>query len=135
MPKELKCASFVDNCIQYSYNIAQRNDIMSTVRINPRIKEEVSPILSDLGISLSEAINMFLHQVKLNNGLPFELKIKKLTELNDGYGSYVCDFGYIHDYSKYDLKNAKTTGKLYGNAREMMEDILVEEDVQNRSNK
>ena len=38
---------------------------MSTVRINEKIKEEVTPILSDLGLSLSESINIFLHQIKL----------------------------------------------------------------------
>ena len=47
---------------------------MSTVRIDSKIKEEITPILEKLGISLSEAINMFLHQIKLNNGIPFELK-------------------------------------------------------------
>ena len=62
---------------------------MSTVRINDKIKKEVTPILSDLGISLSEAINMFLHQVKINNGIPFDLKLKQPTELNDGKGSYL----------------------------------------------
>ena len=31
---------------------------MSTVRITPKIKEEVVPILTHLGIYLSEAINM-----------------------------------------------------------------------------
>ena len=47
---------------------------MSTVRINDDIKKEITPILNDLGISLSEAINMFLHQIKINNGLPFAVK-------------------------------------------------------------
>ena len=37
---------------------------MSTVRINDNIKKEVMPILDDLGLSLSEAINIFLHQIK-----------------------------------------------------------------------
>ena len=38
---------------------------MSTVRINDNIKKEVAPILEDLGLSLSEAINIFLHQYLL----------------------------------------------------------------------
>ena len=101
---------------------------MSTVRINPKIKEEVTPILSDLGISLSEAINMFLHQIKLNNGIPFDLKRKGIVQLNDGHGSYVCEYGYVHDYSKLDLGDTETTGKAYDTAHEMMEDILKEED-------
>ena len=45
--------------------------MMSTVRINDNIKKEVLPILDDLGLSLSEAINIFLHQIKINNGIPF----------------------------------------------------------------
>lgn len=73
---------------------------MSTVRINDNIKKEVTPILDDLGLSLSEAINIFLHQVKLNNGIPFSLKRKGIVELNDGYGSYICEYGHLHDYSK-----------------------------------
>ena len=103
---------------------------MATVRINEKIKNEVTPILSDLGISLSEAINMFLHQIKLNNGIPFELKRKSRTELNDGYGSYICEYGHLHDYSKLDIeeieKEAKNN-KSYNNASDMIKDILSEE--------
>ena len=53
---------------------------MSTVRVNDNIKKEVLPILDDLGISLSEAINMFLHQIKLNNGIPFNLKCPTFSD-------------------------------------------------------
>lgn len=103
---------------------------MSTVRINDKIKEEVTPILADLGISLSEAINMFLHQVKINNGIPFDLKRKGPIELNDGHGSYICEYGHLHDYSKIDLKQEEKVAEdneAYNNAREMIKDILKEE--------
>ena len=76
---------------------------MSTVRINDNIKKEVTPILDDLGLSLSEAINIFLHQIKINNGIPFNLKRKGIVELNDGYGSYICEYGHLHDYSKINI--------------------------------
>jgi len=103
---------------------------MSTVRINEKIKEEVTPILDDLGISLSEAINMFLHQIKLNNGIPFNLKRNNATELNDGYGSYICDYNHLHNYSKLNLKEIEEeakNNKSYDNAKEMIEDILKED--------
>lgn len=103
---------------------------MSTVRINDKIKEEVTPILEDLGNSLSEAINMFLHQVKLNNGIPFELKRKNPIELNDKCGSYVCEYGGLHDYSKLKLEDIEKEvqyNKTYDSAKEMIEDILNEE--------
>ena len=99
---------------------------MSTVRINDKIKEEVTPILSDLGISLSEAINMFLHQIKINNGIPFALKRKSQIELNDGYGSYICEHGHLHDYSKIDLEKEEKVAEdsqTYDNAKEMIEDV------------
>lgn len=102
---------------------------MSTVRINEKIKEEVTPILSNLGISLSEAINMFLHQIKINKGIPFELKIKNSIELDDDCGSYICEYGHLHDYSKLDLAKLEEdkSDKQYDSAKEMIEDVLKEE--------
>src|SRR5574344_1102472 len=55
--------------------------IMSTksanlyVRIEPDVKEQAESILSALGISASNAINMFYKQIILQRGLPFEVKI------------------------------------------------------------
>lgn len=44
-------------------------------RIEPELKEEVLSIFQTLGLSLTEAINLFFKMVKLNRGLPFEIKI------------------------------------------------------------
>ncbi len=44
-------------------------------RIEPQLKQEVEHILSELGLSFSEAIELFLRQVKLNNGLPFNIRL------------------------------------------------------------
>ena len=102
---------------------------MSTVRINDNIKKEVTPILEDLGLSLSEAINIFLHQIKLNNGIPFELKRKGNIELNDGYGSYMCEYGHLHNYSKKNFKELEQEArknKSYNSVEELMKDIEEE---------
>lgn len=102
---------------------------MSTVRINDDIKKQIMPILEDLGLSLSEAINLYLHQIKLNNGIPFEVKRKGMIELNDGYGSYICEYGYLHDYSKLNLKALEeeaNNNKTYHSAKEMFEDLEKE---------
>lgn len=98
---------------------------MSTVRINDNIKKEVTPILEELGISLSEAINIFLHQIKLNNGIPFNLRRKGIIELNDGYGSYICEYGHLHDYSKTNFEELENdmVGKTYNNVKELVEDL------------
>ena len=45
------------------------------VRIEPDVKEQAESILSALGISASNAINMFYKQIILQRGLPFEVKI------------------------------------------------------------
>ena len=50
-------------------------------RIDPRVKAKAQKILSKLNISMSEAISLFLTQVSLNKGIPFEIKLpNKLTE-------------------------------------------------------
>lgn len=50
-------------------------------RTNPQLKEDVEKVFKKLGISASQAINMFYSQVKIHNGLPFEVSIpNKETE-------------------------------------------------------
>ena len=45
------------------------------VRIEPEVKEQAENILETLGISASNAINMFYKQIILNRGIPFDVKI------------------------------------------------------------
>ena len=50
-------------------------------RIDPWLKEEVEKLFKKMGISTTEAINIFYRQVKLRNGLPFNVVIpNKSTE-------------------------------------------------------
>ncbi len=44
-------------------------------RIDPETKEQAEAILDRLGISMSNAIGMFLKQVVLQRGIPFEMKL------------------------------------------------------------
>ncbi len=44
-------------------------------RINGPLKHEVEDILSDLGLTMSDAINILFKQIQLNHGLPFKVKI------------------------------------------------------------
>ena len=49
-------------------------------RVDPEIKRNAQKILSTLNISMSEAISIYLTQITLNKGIPFEIKIpNKLT--------------------------------------------------------
>ena len=44
-------------------------------RIEPNVKKTAEKILNKLGLSTSEAFNLFYHQIILKNGIPFEIKI------------------------------------------------------------
>ncbi|MBN2013371.1 type II toxin-antitoxin system RelB/DinJ family antitoxin [candidate division KSB1 bacterium] len=44
-------------------------------RIDPEVKEKAQKVFNRLHITMSEAISMYLTQVTLHNGIPFELKI------------------------------------------------------------
>ena len=44
-------------------------------RTEKDLKEEVEVILKQLGLSTTEAINIFFRQVKLRKGLPFAVEI------------------------------------------------------------
>lgn len=54
-------------------------------RVEPDIKEQAESVLDELGIPMSTAISMFLRQVAMQRGIPFEMKLpaKKLIGLND----------------------------------------------------
>lgn len=45
-----------------------------SVKVEPKLKEEVDSIFRTLGISASEAINLFYSKVKALKRLPFESK-------------------------------------------------------------
>lgn len=48
--------------------------VQINIRIDSDLKLEVESILKKLGLTHSQAINIFYHQVLINKGLPFELK-------------------------------------------------------------
>ena len=44
-------------------------------RVEPEIKEQAETVLDELGIPMSTAISMFLRQVAMQRGIPFEMKL------------------------------------------------------------
>lgn len=48
---------------------------MIRARVEPGLKLEVENILSDLGLTASEAIHILYRQIKLQRGLPFDVRI------------------------------------------------------------
>ena len=45
------------------------------IRVNGDVKQDAENTLEVLGLSISEAVNMFLHQISLVGGLPFEVRL------------------------------------------------------------
>jgi DNA-damage-inducible protein J len=77
-----------------------------TAQINARteaeLKAEVEGILKSLGLSTSEAINIFFRQVKLRRGLPFPVEIpndetsKVFQDSAEGKGLVECKDLFPH---------------------------------------
>ena len=73
------------------------------VRLEPGLKEQAEAVLGQLGIPLSDAVNIFLKQVVMHRGIPFDVKlpatklleVSSLTdeeldaELEKGYADFV----------------------------------------------
>jgi len=53
-------------------------------RVEPELKFQAEGILSQLGIPMSNAINIFLKQVVLQRGIPFDMKLPATTPIAVG---------------------------------------------------
>ena len=47
-------------------------------RVDPEVKTQAEAVLNELGIPMSSAINIFLKQVVLHQGIPFQLTLRPL---------------------------------------------------------
>ena len=60
--------------------MARTSNILA--REEPELKEQAEQVLYQLGIPMSNAVSMFLHQVVLQRGIPFEMKLPNNAPLN-----------------------------------------------------
>ena len=51
-------------------------------RIEPELKEQAELVLSQLGISMANAINLYLRQIVLRKGIPFDIRLPHNAPLN-----------------------------------------------------
>ena len=79
------------------------------VRVEPSVKQKAEKTLSDLGLSITEAINVFLNQVILNDGIPFEIRKPK-------YNKETIQ-------AIEDTKNGKNLSKSFDSVDEMFEEL------------
>jgi DNA-damage-inducible protein J len=81
------------------------------VKIESSFKERVESIFEELGMTTSQAISIFLKQVELNHGLPFDVKLpsnpNKLTQKtleSSQKGEDLLEFNSFDEWKK-DLNN------------------------------
>ena len=53
--------------------------------VEPEIKEQAESVLDQLGIPMSNAVSMFLRQIVLQKGIPFEMKLPRTEPLAYGF--------------------------------------------------
>ncbi len=65
---------------QFAYYISSEVIIMARTatvfaRVEPEVKKQAEIVLERLGIPMSNAVDMFLRQVVIQRGIPFEMKL------------------------------------------------------------
>ena len=63
-------------------------------RVEPEVKEQAEQVLDRLGIPMSNAVGMFLRQIVLQRGIPFEMKLPAYEE-PVAYGIWLSDKGTV----------------------------------------
>ncbi|MFW3579317.1 type II toxin-antitoxin system RelB/DinJ family antitoxin [Vagococcus fluvialis] len=80
-----------------------------SLRLDDQLKEESTKILNDLGMDVTGAIKIFLTQVVLQEGIPFEVSLKKPELMK----------------ALEDIENNRTSS--FNNLEELMADLTDED--------
>ena len=85
--------------------------VPTQIRIDEATKKQAAELLEGLGLNLSDAVNMFLKQVVMHGGIPFEVK----------YPEYRQEVVDAMEEAKQLSRNPDT--KHYSSFKEALEDI------------
>lgn len=55
-------------------------NVTTSIRMDADTKNAATELLNDLGLDLSSAVNIFLKQVVLQGGLPFQVKVPQYKQ-------------------------------------------------------
>ena len=89
--------------------------IQTQINIDEDLERSASEVLNELGLDLSSAVSMFLKQVDLRHGIPFEIKVPE-------YKQEVLDA-----FDEAEKISNDPNVKAYDNVDEMFEEILADE--------
>lgn len=88
-----------------------------TVRIDPNIKNMAEDIYSDFGITISDAVNIFLHKSVQEGGLPFSMRRPRYNQTT-----------LAAMQEAEDISNGKIPAKRYNSAQELFDELDSEEE-------
>lgn len=91
------------------------------VRIDSDIKKKAQKILSDIGLDMSTAVNMYFYKIVMNEGIPFDVQRER----------YVPD--HIMEEWEREAQEALKHGKRYASAKELHADIIAEMDEEDKN--
>lgn len=88
--------------------------VSTNISLDPEIKQKAQALFAELGLDLSTAINIYLHQAVLENGIPFLIT-------RDVPNAETIEA--IKEVER--LKADPSIGKSYTDVDEMFEDLLA----------
>ena len=90
------------------------------IRVNPQLKSRAESVLTQLGIPMSTAIDMYLNQIALTGGIPFALTLPKAPEsVNaDVMTNDELKAKLLKGYDDIDAGNVKDAEDAFGRFRE-----------------
>ena len=74
-------------------NATMAKNAYINARVDKRVKARAQKVLGTVGMSTTDAINLFLHQIVLHKGLPFDVRIpnketiEAMREIESGGGT------------------------------------------------
>lgn len=82
------------------------------IRIDPETKSSAEKLYASFGISLSDAVNIFLRQSMMVGGLPFEMKQPRYNAATEAAMQEAKD-----------IASGKVSAKKFKSAHDLIEDI------------
>ncbi len=82
------------------------------IRIDPEVKSRSEELFANFGITVTDAVNMFLHQALMVGGLPFEVRQPRYNAATEAAIQEARD-----------MMSGKIEAKRYSTVREMREDL------------
>ncbi len=86
------------------------------IRIEPEIKAQAEALFSSFGISVSDAVNIFLRKALMDGGIPFAVKTPRFNAETEAAMAEAREIAAGHIKAKH-----------YRSAEEFMKDVVADE--------